>query len=344
MSDLFKNLIKKAKELSLTDHEKSLLLSNLRSVMKEGPLGEEPLESPYTKHFHLVFSRRTFVSLALIVFFLGVGSTGMAANSALPGDTLYPVKVGINERVESWVAISPDASARFEVVKAERRLKEVEKLTVKKKTITPETKEKIKENFTKSAEKVKEITLDIEAKGGAAKAAEVKLDFENKLEAHKVVLSKLIDEEEKIVDIEDSEKENIKEINALVDEQLSDLKNKDKEQDSNEDTKDEKENSDKESEKPTEENQEILDQVKDEKIPEDTKADKTEREAASKEEAEVSPEEKAEPGEVKEATQVNEEESAPSSEESAEDEAKEELDPVVDLEVQNILEDLDLSD
>lgn len=67
--------------------------------------------------FVSLFTRSSFgvmkvaFSLALIV---GIGSTSFAAQNALPGELLYPVKVTLNENVRSAFALGSDAQAELQ--------------------------------------------------------------------------------------------------------------------------------------------------------------------------------------------------------------------------------------
>ncbi|MFN4181118.1 MAG: hypothetical protein ACK4FA_00270 [Candidatus Paceibacteria bacterium] len=229
MKNVWDKIIAEAKQVSLENEERDLLLSQIKAHIASHPVHipkKDIIESSYAYRFRLALSwhEKRFVPLAVILILVLFGGTSFAANYALPGETLYSMKVNVNEQVESWMALSPNANARFEAVKAERRLKEAEKLTVKKKKITPKAKAQIKENFAKNAQNVKKIVAEIEASGDTTQAAEVKAEFENKLEAHAVVLSKLASNEDTLVEIDEAGKEDIKEIHALVDEHITELK------------------------------------------------------------------------------------------------------------------------
>lgn len=231
MESLWNKIIREAKTVSLTKEEHDFMIENIRKQVyhKASPVHtntKKQIKSPYLYHFRISLSlhEKRFVPVAVFIILVIFGGTSFAANFALPGEALYGMKVNVNEQMESWIALSPNANARFEVVKAGRRLKEVEKLTVQKKKITPKAKAQIKENFTKNAEKVKQIVAEIEASGESDAAAEVKAEFENNLEAHSVVLSKLASDEDTIVEIDDEGKSDIKEIGAMVDEHISGLK------------------------------------------------------------------------------------------------------------------------
>ena len=240
--------------------------------------------------------------------------------------------------MESWIALSPNANARFESVKADRRLKEVEKLTVQKKKITPKAKAQVKENFAKNAEKIKQIVAEIEASGGTEEAAEVKAEFENNLEAHSVVLSKLASNEDTIVEIDDEGKSDIKEIGAMVDEHISVLKTEEDAKVLEEENAKIEDDTKSDSEKP---NKEV--KAEDKSKEEDTKDDEgtatlMTAETESEDDVSLDAELKVETKEVKK-EESKKSEARISKELELEAEVKEEK---VRVEVENILKELEL--
>lgn len=79
---------------------------------------------------HINRSSLKTVSILLVVaalLFGGIGITGVAAQSSLPGDTLYPVKTGFEE---TRLTLTHDAKSRAELQLnfAEQRLEEIGKL------------------------------------------------------------------------------------------------------------------------------------------------------------------------------------------------------------------------
>ncbi len=88
---------------------------------------EVPAPSPY-----FFFSYQFRMSMAgLLVFVLAGTGTVSAAQGALPGDLLYPVKVSINEKVEVALAPTPAAKVQVQVRLAERRVDEARELSVR---------------------------------------------------------------------------------------------------------------------------------------------------------------------------------------------------------------------
>ncbi len=70
------------------------------------------------------------MSLAgLLLFVLAGTGTVSAAQGALPGDILYPIKISVNEKVEVALAPTPAARAEVQVRLANRRVEEAQMLS-----------------------------------------------------------------------------------------------------------------------------------------------------------------------------------------------------------------------
>lgn len=125
-----------------------------------------------------------FAVIALVAL-LG-GGTSFAAQGALPGDILYPVKVNVNEEVRAILAFSPQARATVDTERATARLDEAEKLAIKNR-LSAGAKAQLEANFSRFAEMVKErlAAMPAEAK------ADVASQFEAALRAHDRILLNL---------------------------------------------------------------------------------------------------------------------------------------------------------
>jgi hypothetical protein len=75
--------------------------------------------------------RRPAMSLAASLGILAVFSSGVsyAAESSLPGDTLYPIKVEVNEEVQEFFRFTPEAKAEWDLERMARRMAEAEELS-----------------------------------------------------------------------------------------------------------------------------------------------------------------------------------------------------------------------
>jgi hypothetical protein len=87
----------------------------------------QSMPSPYF-FFNVQFVR---ITAAFLVFVLVGSGTTYAAQGALPGDLLYPVKISLNENVELALATSDEAKIQTEVRLAERRVAEAQALDEK---------------------------------------------------------------------------------------------------------------------------------------------------------------------------------------------------------------------
>ena len=115
MNDKLAKILNKAREVKMTIEEKSLLKSNIMLHMESGAFSEEvihelPKKSPYI--FHSLFARG--MVLAVVIIIIASGGVSFAANSSLPGEILYTVKVNINEK--SWVVKDDEGIDSFSLL------------------------------------------------------------------------------------------------------------------------------------------------------------------------------------------------------------------------------------
>ncbi len=127
---------------NLTKQEKEQIKHHLISYMEANPVRNSEVQRHKVWHekfrsllyklnpknmYALLLKPASMVISGVIVF---TGGTGIAAQQSLPGDALYPVKVG-QEEVRSWFALSTEAQAELSLELAEERLREAEELAVK---------------------------------------------------------------------------------------------------------------------------------------------------------------------------------------------------------------------
>ena len=182
----------------LTDAERAQLRGSLRAFMEEHPPRapffmlaldriEEALDRA-SRFFSLGRARYAF-SAALLILLVG-GGTSYAAESALPGEALYPIKIGINEKIAATLAVSAEEHAYFDAQLAERRMEEAEQLAASGK-LSPRESAQIElglhlatANFNMH---VAEIATSSES--GAATAANAQSELEATFAAHAQVLA-----------------------------------------------------------------------------------------------------------------------------------------------------------
>ena len=109
--------------VSLNEDERMHLWQSLMNHIEKNPA---MVPSP-----HGFFSQRSYMSiiaLGVIVLLFAGTSVSFAAERSLPGDALYPIKIGVNEKVRSYFAFSDRSKAKLEADFAAERLVEAEKI------------------------------------------------------------------------------------------------------------------------------------------------------------------------------------------------------------------------
>ncbi|MDO8564375.1 MAG: DUF5667 domain-containing protein [bacterium] len=186
-NEQFNKDIQAIRTIVMTPEEKKRVLMN---VLQEVP-EKETSGSVRARLFDLLFSRHS-LSIALlpllIVLVAGTG-TAIAAENAVPGDLLYPVKTSVTERVFDALAFGNTAQAMRAAQKAERRLQEAETLAAKGRldsgnlesllTRFEEHTQTFEDRITRTTENAGETLL------------KVRLRFEAALAAHGLVLEKI---------------------------------------------------------------------------------------------------------------------------------------------------------
>lgn len=159
MNPLPQKLIHHLRSITLSDAERAALRATLIAHMHESGT-RRAVPSPwswllYTKHVQVAF-----LSLLIVI---GYGSSmTLAAEGALPGDILYPIKTRVNESVARLVtATSPAAEATFETKLLEKRLEEAETLDTREK-LDPELKRAVREVIREQSIKARTKTKDAE--------------------------------------------------------------------------------------------------------------------------------------------------------------------------------------
>lgn len=190
MTDEFNDIFDPLKREALSSEEREQIRRELRYFM-----AEHPVRSPrpaFSLGFFTSYSFRRVASGAVafsLVLSVGVG-TSYAAEGALPGDVLYPVKVTVNETVAGALAISPTAKARWNVERATRRLEEAETLAASGR-LTAAATEQVNEHLAATSKDFDAVVASLAEREGAEAVADVQSDYEATLSAHTRVLAAL---------------------------------------------------------------------------------------------------------------------------------------------------------
>lgn len=204
MDKNLEQFIKSSKNILLSKEEKGLMRAKLESSMRgisavrESGASRLPFIEAIKKSIINTFKLKTMPLLAiLIALSLTGGGVSAAAENALPGDILYPVKVKANEEIRALIALSKESKAEWEVRRTERRLEEAEKLAAQGE-INAEARAQIEENFKIHAERVNARIAEFKEDSDEEGAADVSSRFETSLNAHAKILERLAVEKTKV--------------------------------------------------------------------------------------------------------------------------------------------------
>jgi hypothetical protein len=169
---------------ALYDDERQQMRESLMAYMEKVPVrSEEDTIVHSSPRFGLV--------LGLVVTFLIVG-TGVtfAAQSALPGEKLYPIKVGVNEKVLGLFAVSPSSKAEMEAHFAAERLEEAQILFTQER-LDDETRVELQTNFKNHMAAYEKHVTKVKVSDVNA-AASIDANFKSSLAAHAIVLPTML--------------------------------------------------------------------------------------------------------------------------------------------------------
>jgi len=170
--------------------EKNAVRDNLVFFMNRNPVISDQFGRQVLYRSNSLFSLyklnfSTMPLLIILALFVG-GGASFAAEGSIPGDILYPVKVNVNEKVGSWVRLSDEAEARWNVRLVEERLIEAEELAANGK-LDADARVRLEANFERHANKV-ESRISALSDADAKAAADIVSNLKTSLSAHDRIL------------------------------------------------------------------------------------------------------------------------------------------------------------
>lgn len=99
--------------------------------VRKGELVRSIGEEPKGVFIGFIGFKLKYMTALLIALVLIGGGTSYAAQGTVPGDVLYPIKVGVNENVRSAFAVSNTSEAKLQAALVAERLEEAETLAAK---------------------------------------------------------------------------------------------------------------------------------------------------------------------------------------------------------------------
>lgn len=207
----FKKGIESIKKITLTNSEKDQMLFILLNKIEESP-EQKPASLLYQFagwHWSTIYYYGS--SLALLIVIVGA-TTSFAAEKALPGDTLYHLKVGLNEPLRTALIKDLDNKIDWEGEKLDRRLSEVEAL-VSRGNISDENTKQLEKNLETNLNSFEEIIkenqdVDEQKINNAEFRLNVRKDAHEKI-IEKIQSDKDDKEKEKIGSLQESVKDKI---------------------------------------------------------------------------------------------------------------------------------------
>lgn len=179
---------------SLSPKERHVLRSKLSEYRAYTPLRHERVDAD-TRLPHLqphgsllLITKKPMPLIAGLILAASVsGGTAFAAEGAVPGDLLYPIKTEVTENVRSAIALNAEAKAEVDAWRATRRLDEAQKLAVRVE-LSDEKRAELEKRFAEHATRIEVGIASIEATDPAL-AIELATRIEASLAAREALLT-----------------------------------------------------------------------------------------------------------------------------------------------------------
>lgn len=206
---------------TLLPEEKELVRQNILNRMRSSYITQSVFASGYFWQ-SLRFTAAGFAAIVLV-------ATGVsyAAENALPGDVLYPIKVEVIERVRTWVALSQEAEAEWSIARTTRRLEELERL-VAAGELNDMLGEEIVIRLEQNTEEASKAIVSLK-KDQMSVAADTSSRLESSLRVHERMLVQVAEERADmssqihiILDMVRKKTESVSEIRQEIEKEISD--------------------------------------------------------------------------------------------------------------------------
>ncbi len=205
MTGPLEHMIGSARAVRLTDEERSAISARIDMFVRAHPVAFQTIDLPQRYSWHTIsslFSSFRFMpTLAFaLLLVLGGGMTSAAAEAALPGDVLYPVKVHVNEIVKAALASSPEAKAQFQTQLVQRRLAEARDLAVRG-SIDADAQQQVAVSIEQQVKRARQNIADLSVQDGAEIAANVNAQLEAAIKSQQKVFTRIAQSRPGSVDI-----------------------------------------------------------------------------------------------------------------------------------------------
>ncbi len=193
MTNKFTQFFKPLHKTRLTDAERAAMRADFIAYMRAHPYMRTRAENPLQTIAFFLFKKPVAIALCLSLVIFSAGSVVYAANDALPGETLYTIKVDVNEEFSS-AFLSREKKARFEIERAARRIQEATELALQNR-LTSKTARMIETRIEKHAQTISELAANISAEGDVKASADIYTKFQATLAANEEIFTSVVEEE-----------------------------------------------------------------------------------------------------------------------------------------------------
>jgi hypothetical protein len=173
-------LFRALKHIELTAEEKAAGREQFLSFME----AHQPLaRDKKTEKSVSWFRPFRMLATAFVLLVVCTGGVSYAAESSVPGDLLYPIKINFNEQVRSTFTFNSKSKAEWNMEQVERRLEEAETLKEEGR-MTPELRAQIKTEIEVHQADMEDRLQNLEEQGKTESSDEIKIRYENLLQIH----------------------------------------------------------------------------------------------------------------------------------------------------------------
>lgn len=185
---------KKCLQTIVLEHaKKDAVKENIVAYMNMHPVRKnvsDRLKSQNRGNILFFNTQHMYAKIATLLILLSGSGTAFAAENTIPGDSLYPIKIHINEPVREALAVSSEAKANWNAEVAERRLDEASKLAVQGK-LSAELGTKLETKFVEQTQKIKDRIAKLQEAGKDDSASELSTRLQSALQIHSEILDTL---------------------------------------------------------------------------------------------------------------------------------------------------------
>lgn len=184
-NDIFKKALGEIRNIRLSRGEKSFILKKILHAAVKSPYW-----SPYSIVARMRQNKLYAFSFAIMLLVSGGGSVVLAAESSVPGDILYPIKVKVTEPALDKIFVTAKENARWQGEKAIRRLREVETLALQGR-LDEEKSKAIEKKIKEHGKEFRAVISDLSTTTESEQRESVEVEYESKVRAHSKILSKI---------------------------------------------------------------------------------------------------------------------------------------------------------